>query len=206
MSGSTSISTLGLPRPYARRARLAGAVCIAGAAVQILYGLLSIPFPYGAGTGYVWSEALWALATSGMIGGTLGLLWLDVGRPRWLAATGAWLNVLGQLIRIGVSIWILFGSPAPEAYIPFILISILLLTLGTAALGVSTVLGRQLPGWRAWALLLTLALMLVAVPFYSINLNLHFLLLGLWGLPWLLVGYVVVTHAALQERAAAAGA
>jgi hypothetical protein len=34
----------------------------------------------------------------------------------------------------------------------------------------------------------------------SINLPLHFILLGLWGIPWLLVGYVVFSFATKQKQ------
>ena len=42
---------------------------------------------------------------------------------------------------------------------------------------------------------------LITAATYSINLYLHFILLGLWGVPWMLVGYVVFTHAAKQGQA-----
>ncbi|MFL5801574.1 MAG: hypothetical protein ACJ8CR_07505 [Roseiflexaceae bacterium] len=75
------------------RARLASQVCLAGATVQIIYGLLAILFPYWE-SDYEWAEALWAVANVGMIGGAYGLFALDVARPRWLAAIGAALSCL----------------------------------------------------------------------------------------------------------------
>lgn len=185
---------------HLRFARPLSVVCIVGAAVQIIYGLLSIPFPfYDPNTYYGWDEALWAVANIGMIGGALGLLALDVGRPRWLAAIGAALSVLGNLLRIVVAVLHITALPNADSYVPLILISILLMALGMGMLGVSTLLGRQLRGWHAWMPLLGVACLLVIVPTYSINLPLHFLLLGLWGIPWLLVGYIVFSFATKQE-------
>jgi hypothetical protein len=65
-------------------ARLAGVVCLTGGVLQIIYGLLAIPFPpYAADvTTLGWAEGLWALVTLGMLGGVAGLLALDVARPR----------------------------------------------------------------------------------------------------------------------------
>ena len=181
-------------------ARSLGLVCIVGAAVQIIYGLLSIPFPfYDPNTYYGWDEALWAVATIGMIGGALGLLALDAGRPRWLAAIGAALSVLGNLMRIVAAVLHITAPANADSYVPLILISILLMVLGMGMLGVSTLLGRQLRGWHAWMPLLAGACPLVILPTFSINLPLHFILLGLWGIPWLLVGYVVFSLATKQE-------
>ena len=70
--------------------------------------------------------------------------------------------------------------------------------LGLALLGTATLLGKQLIGWRAWTPLLIPLVGLMIAMVFSINLYIHFILLGLWGLPWLLVGYVVFTQAGKQ--------
>jgi hypothetical protein len=108
------------------RAHLAGLVCLAGGILQIIYGLLSIPFAF-AQNNLGWDEALWALINVGMIGGALGLLALDVVRPRWIAMIGATLTILGNLIRMGVAA-LNIVSPS-EAYVPLILMSIFLIVL-----------------------------------------------------------------------------
>jgi hypothetical protein len=182
-------------------ARSLSIVCIVGATIQIIYGLLSIPFPfYDPNTHYGWDEALWAVANIGMIGGALGLLALNVARPRWLAVLGAALSVLGNLIRIIASVLLITAPANADSYVPLILISILLMVFGMVALGVSILLGKQVRGWQAWMPLLAGACPLVILPTYSINLPLHFILLGLWGIPWLLVGYVVFSFATKQKQ------
>jgi len=184
------------------RARLASLVCFAGATVQVIYGLLSIPFPfYDPSTYYGWDEALWAVANVGMISAAVGLLALDVARPRWLAAIGAALSILGNIIRIVMSALLIVSPANADAYVPFILISIALMVLGMGTLGVATLLGKQLRSWQAWTPLLAGGCALIIAPTYSINLPLHFILLGLWGIPWMLVGYVVFTQAVKQHWA-----
>jgi hypothetical protein len=179
------------------RARLASLICLAGGILQIIYGLLSIPFAF-AQNNLGWDEALWALVNVGMIAGALGLLALDVVRPRWIAMIGVTLTILGNLIRIGVAA-LNIVSPS-EAYVPLILMSIFLIVLGMGILGVSTLLGKQLTGWQAWTPLLAGGFTLIPPAIYSLSQFIHFILLGLWGLPWMLVGYVVFTHAAKREQ------
>jgi hypothetical protein len=183
-----------------RRAYLASLIALSSGAVQIVYGLLAIWFPYGYHN-YGWDEALWAVVNVGMIAGSLGLLALDVGRPRWLAVVGATLSILGNLIRIVASALLIIAPSGADAYVPFILISIALLVLGMGALGAATLLGKQLTNWQAWTPLLAGGCALIIAPTYSINLFLHFILLGLWGVPWMLLGYVVYMHAAKQGQA-----
>jgi hypothetical protein len=185
-----------------RRAYLASLVCLAGGAIQIMYGLLAIWFPYG-NQFYGWDEALWVLANVGMIGGVLGLIFLDVGRPRWLARLGAALSVLGNLLRIIASVLLIVAPAQADAYLPFVLLSILLVVLGLLVLGVATLRGRQVQGWQAWLPLLIAGCIFGIVPTYDGNRYLHFILLGLWGIPWMLLGYVVLTHAAARQQATA---
>jgi hypothetical protein len=184
-----------------RLAYFASLLCFAGAFVQILYGLLAIPFPYGPPAYYGWDEGLWALANIGMIGAIVGLVALDVARPRWLAVMAGALATLGPLIRIGVSVRIIL-QPSWDPVAP-ILLSILLMLLGMVVLGIATLLGKQLHGWQAWTPLLVPVFGFMTAAVYSLNQFIHFILLGLWGIPWMLVGYVVFTNARqLKEKVA----
>ncbi len=179
------------------RTHLAGLVCVVGGVLQIIYGLLSVPFAF-AQNNLGWDEALWGLVTVGMIAGALGLLRLGIARPRWMAPLGATLTILGCLIRLGE---IPFNILSPsDVYVPFILTSAFLIILGMGILGIATLLGKQLSGWQAWTPLLAGVFPLIPLAVYEISQVIHFLLLGLWGLPWILVGYVVLTHAAKQKQ------
>jgi hypothetical protein len=183
---------------HLRRAYLASLVCLAGATIQIIYGMVATQF-YFWENGNEWMEALWAVANVGMIGGALGLLALDVARPRWLAALGAAISVLGNLIRIVASALIIAGAGA-DVYTPVLLSSIPLMMLGMGSLGVAMLLGKQIQGWRAWTPLLAVAFSILTASTYSINLYLHGIMLGLWGIPWMLVGYVVFMHAVSRRQ------
>ena len=178
-----------------RLAHRASLVCLAGGTVQLIYGLLAIPFGPYTENPLAWDEMLWALANVGMIGGAFGLYALGVGRPRALAASGATLAILGHLLRIVVSAVIVLRLAGEAVVVPLILLSILLMLLGMGSLGVATVLGKQLTGWQAWTPLLVPAFGLITAVVYSIDQYAHFILLGLWGLPVMLVGYVVFRHA-----------
>ena len=181
-----------------RRAYLASLVCLAGATVQVIYGLVATRFHFWE-NGNEWMEALWAVANVGMIGGALGLLALDVARPRWLAALGAAISLLGNLIRIVASALIITGAGA-DVYTPILLSSLPLMVLGMGAMGVATLLGKQLAGWRPWTPLLAMGFSLLTASTYSVNLYLHGIMLGLWGIPWMLLGYVIFTHAVSRRQ------
>lgn len=179
-----------------RTTRIAGFFCLAGAIVQLIYGLLAVWVPYAPDTYYGWDEALWLAATLGMVGGVLGLLILDLGRPRWLAVGSGTLVILALLARSLASILIIFQ--ADWNVINLIPLTVLIVLLGMFVLGIAVLRGKQLTGWRAWTpFIISISGFLVSAVF-SFNLYLHFILLGLWGISWLLVGYVIVMCASAQ--------
>lgn len=179
------------------RARRLGWVSLAGGVAQVLYGLLALFFPYGPDIYYGWDEALWIAAGVGMAGAIGGLLLLDVGAPHPLAWGGGLLALLGVLIRIVASILIISKSSWDP--ITLILLSILLLLGGMVALGVAILRGGKITGWRAWTPLLVALFGFIVTAIFSVSLFVHFILLGLWGLTWMLVGYVVIDYVARQE-------
>jgi hypothetical protein len=85
-----------------------------------------------------------------------------------------------------------------------IVATIALMFLGMGMLGVGTLVGKRLPGWRAWAPLLTVAAGVIAGAFYSLDKVVHFALLGLlWGPAWMLIAYLILTHTRQEARAEA---
>ncbi|MDQ6694202.1 MAG: hypothetical protein M3014_07245 [Chloroflexota bacterium] len=178
--------------------RRAGLLCMAGGLLQLLYGLLSVPFDF-ARDAAGWPEGLWALVTFCTSAGVLGLLASGVARTPRVAVLGATLVLLGGLIRIviGVRYAVLPDSTGTNSLLTLLLlVSILLLLLGLLPLGVTTLRGGHVTGWRAWTPLLVWGYAFLPVGVYSISRFWHFLLLGLWGIPWLLLGYFVFTLAA----------
>jgi hypothetical protein len=185
---------------HSRLAQIAGVIGLTGGVIQILYGVLAIPFPY-AQASYGWDEVLWAFAIAGMIGGTVGLVALDVARPRWLALLGATLSIAGNLLRILASVQIIL-LPDQDPTL-FILLSIALMVVGLSIFGITVLIAKQLTGWQAWLPLLAGASMPLLVAIYYLDTYIHFILLGAWGIPWLLIAYLIYTRAAMPRSAIA---
>lgn len=170
----------------------AGYIGIAGGIFQVLYGLLAIVFPYGPDQYYGWDEGLWILANIGMLAGIVGLLKLEVGQPRWLSKGGGFLAILGVILRILASLVIILQTGWDP--LALILLSILLVLGGMAALGIGVLRGSHLTGWKAWVPLCVSIFGLIVAAIFSINLFLHFILLGLWGIGWILLAFVIISN------------
>jgi len=173
-------------------ARRAAWIAIIGGSFQILYGLLAIFFPYSSDSPFGWEEALWIVACIGMAGAIVGMLVLDAGKPGWLAWLGGISALIGVLIRIIAAILIIMQS----SYDPLtlILLSIVLMLGGMLALGIALLRGDLIKGWKAWTPILVSVFGLIVTALFSVSLFIHFILLGLWGLTWMLVAYVVINH------------
>jgi hypothetical protein len=174
-----------------RAARRLGAVAMAGAALQLVYGVLAVVWPYPLIIAPA-PELLWGVVNLGMVAGIAAWLVIDVARPRWLALIGGGMAILGHLMRVAVSIWTSIQPGAnPDSVTTTILASLALMFGGMALLAIGTVVGRQLSGLGRWAPGLVLATGLITAAFYSIGKMVHFVLLGLlWGAAWLLLAYV----------------
>jgi hypothetical protein len=172
-------------------ARRLGAAAMAGAALQLVYGILAVVWPYPLITAPA-PELLWGIVNLGMVAGILAWLAIDVARPRWLALIGGGMAILGHLIRFAVTMWITIQPGAnPDNITATILASIPLMFGGMALLTIGTVVGRRLSGLDRWAPGLVLATGIITAAFYSIEKVVHFALLGLlWGAAWLLLAYV----------------
>ena len=174
-------------------AKQAGWIAIVGGVFQLLYGLLSIPFPYSEEINYGWSEALWTVACIGMIGAIFGLLIIEAGGPGKVAQLSGMIAILGLLIRIIAAIIIIVGSTWYP--LPLILLGILLMLVGMFVLAIAILREKKLKGWQTWAPILVPIFGLITASIYSINLTIHFIMLGIWGLFSMLVGYVVILYA-----------
>lgn len=173
-------------------AKQAGWTAIVCGIFQIIYGLLSIPFPYSPDTYYGWDEALWIVANIGMICAVTGLLAIEVGKTGRLTKVSGIVAIMGFILRIIASILIIMRlSWYP---LPLILLSILLELVGMCALGISVLKGNKIDRWQAWAPMFVFIFEIITAAFFSISLTIHFILLGLWGLTWMLVGYVVISY------------
>ena len=162
-----------------------------GAALQLVYGVLAVVWPYPLIIAPA-PELVWGVVNLGMLAGIVAWLAIDVARPRWLALIGGGVAILGHLMRVAVSIWTSIQPGAnPDSVTATILASIALMFGGMALMAIGTVVGRRLSGLGRWAPGLVLATGLITAAFYSIERMVHFVLLGLlWGAAWLLLAYV----------------
>src|SRR5829696_5534095 len=88
-----------------RAARRLAAVAMAGGALQLVYGVLAVVWPYPQIIVPA-LELVWGLVNLGMVAGIVAWLAIDVARPRWLALIGGGVAIVGHLVRLAVSIWI----------------------------------------------------------------------------------------------------
>lgn len=177
--------------PAGGAARRLAIVAMAGAALQLIYGVLAVLWPYPLITTPA-PELLWGVVNLGMIAGILAWLAIDVARPRWLALIGGGMAILGHLIRVAVSIWTSIELGANiDSVTAAILASIALMFGGMALLAIGTVVGRRLSGLGRWAPGLVFGTGIITAAFYSIEKVVHFVLLGLlWGAAWMLLAYM----------------
>ena len=187
--------------------RLTATVALTGAVLQVVYGLLACVWAYPRITGRPF-EAVWGLATLGMIANVLTWLAIGVARPRRLAVTGGVLAIAGFAARFVISVVIVAdpridtGTASVAVAIP---VTIVLMFSGLALLGIATRRAHRLDGTAAWAPLLVLAGGLVAAPFYSFDRRVHFILLGLlWGSAWLHMALIGYQHGTVDAVASAA--
>lgn len=178
-------------------AKQAGWIAIIGGSFQIVYGLLAIFFPYSPDTYYGWDEALWIIASIGMAGAIVAVLVIEAGKPGWLTWLGGIAALIGVFVRIIASILIIMRSSWDP--LPLILLSILLMLGGMFALGIAMLRGNKINGWQAWTPILVSIFGLIVTALFSVNLFIHFILLGLWRLCWMLVGYVVMSYVSDNE-------
>ena len=187
--------------------RLTATVALTGAVLQVVYGLLACVWTYPRITGRPF-EAVWGLATLGMIANVLTWLAIGAARPRRLAVTGGVLAIAGFAARFVISVVIVAdpridtGTASVSVAIP---VTIVLMFSGLALLGIATRRAHRLDGTAAWAPLLVLAGGLVAAPFYSFDRRVHFILLGLlWGSAWLHMALIGYQHGTVDAVASAA--
>jgi hypothetical protein len=186
--------------------RLTATAALTGAVLQVVYGVLACVWTYPRITGRAF-EAVWGLATLGMIASVLTWLAVGVARPLRLAVTGGALAIAGFAARFVISV-VIVADPridtATTSVAAAIPVTIVLMFGGLALLGVATRRARRLDGTAGWAPLLVLAAGLVAAPFYSFDRLVHFILLGLlWGSAWLYMALAGYRHATAEVVAGA---
>lgn len=167
------------------RFRPLNGLALLGAVAMTAYGTLAIVFPYPRITEPAF-EIVWTVANLGVIAAIVSWTAMSQARPRPLAVTGAVIAITGHVLRIVLGVWSMITPGADvDGLIP---LSIPLMFLGMILLGIATLIGRGARDWRAWTPLVTVVAGFVASTLYSVDLALHFIVLGtLWGLSWLIL-------------------
>jgi hypothetical protein len=152
-----------------------------------------------------------------MAGGSMGLLALNAagtGRVKSLGVAGAVITLLGLASYITGSLY-LYSFPDRAFKQLFTPGGSFLLTLGMLLLGIAALKARKLRGWRAATPLLVSLYFPLQFPLQSLlflgkGRGPNPILLGVWGIFWLLLGYAIwssarettVTRFELEEQAA----
>ena len=119
----------------------AGRLAVAGAAIQIVYGVLACIFRYPTIADRPY-EVLWALANVGMIANIVVWLANRVATPT-LGLIGGGLAILGHVVRVGTSA-VIEVRPNASVDLP-IVTTIMLMFIGLVLLGIATVRAHVRP-------------------------------------------------------------
>jgi hypothetical protein len=190
------------------KARFAGIACITGGltfsfyfiALHSLLKAFSPPIEAGAIPGV--KMVISCVSSVCLAGGSIGLLALraaGTGRVKALGVVGAVITLLGLASYITGSLYI-YGFPDRAFKQLFTPGGSFLLTLGMLLLGIAALKARRLRGWRAATPLLVslyfpLQFPLQALLFLGKGRGPNPILLGAWGIFWLLLGYAIWSSA-----------
>jgi hypothetical protein len=186
------------------KARLAGVACMAGGLTFSFYFiaphslLKAFSPPIEAGAIPAVKMAISCVASMCLAGGSTGLLAVSAagtGRVKALGVAGSVITLLGLVSYITGSLYI-YGFPDRAFKQLFTPGGSFLLTLGMLLLGIAVLKARKLRGWRAATPLLVslyfpLQFPLQALLFLGKGRGPNPILLGAWGVFWLLLGYAI---------------
>jgi hypothetical protein len=186
------------------KARLAGIACMSGGLTFSLYFialhslLKAFSPPIEAGAIPAVKMVISCVASSCLACGPIGLLAVSAagtGRIKALGVAGAVITLLGLVSYITGSLYI-YSFPDRAFKQLFTPGGSFLLTLGMLLLGIAVLKARKLRGWRAATPLLVslyfpLQFPLQALLFLGKGRGPNPILLGAWGVFWLLLGYAI---------------
>ncbi len=183
------------------KASLAGMACMAGGLAFIFYfiglpSILNAFIPIEANAIPMVELFISCAASVCLAGGPMGLLALNAagtGREKVLDLSGAAITLLGLASYVTGSLYIYFYPGGKQFFTPA---GSFLLTLGMSLLSIATIKTRRLRGWRGLAPLLVciyfpLQFPLQVIFFLGKGRGPNPILLGVWGVFWLLLGYAI---------------
>ncbi len=186
------------------RVRLTGLLCMIGGLMFSLYfiglnALLELfSPPLEPGSFATVKLVIWLATCMCLAGGPIGLLALNATTSGWkkmMAIIGAVITLMG-LASYAVGSIYLYSSPDKALRQLFTPAGSALITLGMLLMAIAVVKARRVRGWRALTPLLLglyfpLQFPLQALLFLGKGRGPNPMLLGTWGLFWLLLGYAI---------------
>jgi hypothetical protein len=184
-----------------QKARLAGLICMTSGTLFFLYfttlNFLLRQFQLDPAVVSI-IKAGWGVVACGLMGGSIGLLTLKAFGSGWqnvLGLGGTFFNVLGTISYFVGSIYI-YNFPDRALRQFFTPGGSILLAAGMLLVAIAVLTVGRLGGWRAFAPLLVALYFPLQFPLQTLfflggGRGPNPILLGCWGLCWMLLGYAI---------------
>lgn len=184
------------------RIRLLGWICLVCGTLVAIAGFLldsQVTGAVQADTAIArFANGLFGVAVLGLMGGVLGLWSLRVGGSGWLPQTATVVALVGLLLWTIGGLYLTTNASADQVFTPA---GGLISSIGMIMLGIAVIRARVLNDWRKFVPLLVGGWFFVQLPLQVIffigvrGSPSYTILLGVFGVLWVLVGYVVRSYA-----------
>lgn len=174
------------------RVRVAGLLCVAGAAGWLVTGSVSPMVGRWGGAAFAVWEAAWIVVQSLLLVGVVGLA-LSGAAPGWFGGIALGIALLGRADFVAAEVHsLVIGEES------FLLpVGALVTAVGMTLVGIAVLRAKRWEGWQRYAPLLTGVYPFVAMfPFIFITNEPSMLAIAAWGVPWLLLGYAMYSTSA----------
>jgi len=190
------------------RIRLLGWICVVCGALVAIAGFLldsQVTGAVQADTAIArFANGLFGVAVLGLMGGVLGLWSLRAGGSGWLPQTATVVALVGLLLWTIGGLYLTTNASADQVFTPA---GGLISSIGMIMLGIAVIRARVLNDWRKFVPLLVGGWFFVQLPLQVIffigvqGSPSYTILLGVFGVLWALVGYVVQSYASEHNGA-----
>jgi hypothetical protein len=183
-----------------QRVRIAGIACTVGGLLWTLvlvgFGAFGLTTPATPVAFYIF-QALFVLIQILLLIGVLGLGWSGAAGHGWFAAIALGIALLGRALFVLAEVHLLLSF---SDFSPLLPLGALTTALGMLLTGLAVLRARRWRGWARFAPLLAgLYPFLTMFPVLAITGDVSNVLIGLWGLPWALLGVALTQHAHLPQ-------
>jgi hypothetical protein len=190
------------------RIRLLGWICVVCSVLVAITGFLLDSQAIGAVEADTatarFANGLFGVAVLGLMGGVFGLWSLRVGGSGWLPTIATLVTLIGLLLWMIGGLYLTTNASADQAFTPA---GGLLSSIGMVVFGLAVLRAGHLNDWRRFVPFLVGVWFFVQLPLQIIffigvrGFPSYTMLLGVFGVLWALVGYVVQSYASEQTGA-----